>query len=376
VSGNVVTLSVLAVLVACFAVCALLIFTQRWHGPLSLDHDLTGAQKIHHNPVPRVGGIGVAIGLLAGVLVGYAYGGDMWQLAIKLLACAAPVFAAGLLEDLTKRVSVKTRLAASFVSAGLAALLLDATLTRLDTPVLDELMIWGPFALLFTSFAVAGMTNAINIIDGLNGLASGAVGLMLAGLAGIAWQVGDPLVFKMCLWGIAAMSGFMLLNYPFGRIFLGDGGAYLAGFWLAECAVILLHRNPNLSTWAVLLCVMYPSWETIYSMYRRQFKEKKAAGAPDSDHFHHLVFIGLSSSGSPKTTQAWKKHGLASLLIWSFVLCCQVAANMHFRSTAIMAGVVLIFAVCYHLTYQFFERLSYRLEAANCSSQLSELTQH
>ncbi len=339
-SGNVVTLSVLAVLVASFAVCALLIMTQRWHGTLSLDHDLSGAQKIHRNPVPRVGGVGVMAGLLVGVAVGYAYGGTTWPHVIKLLACASPVFAAGLIEDLTKRVSVRARLVASFTSAALAAWALDATLLRLDTPILDELMSWLPVALLFTSFAVAGMTNAVNIIDGLNGLAAGAVGLMLAGLAGIAWQAGDMLLVKMCLWGIAAMCGFLALNYPFGRIFLGDGGAYLAGFWLAECAVLVLHRNPGVSTWAVLLCVAYPTWETLYSIYRRLVKQKVSSGLPDMVHFHHLVFKKAARALGPHA-RTWLSHGAASGLVWMFVGVCQVGAVMGWNQHS-AAGIMLL----------------------------------
>jgi UDP-N-acetylmuramyl pentapeptide phosphotransferase/UDP-N-acetylglucosamine-1-phosphate transferase len=355
VSGNVVILSMLAVLVASFAVCAALILTQRWHGALSLDHDLTGAQKIHHNPVPRVGGIGVMVGLLAGVLVGYTHGGSTWPVVIKLLACAIPVFAAGLLEDLTKRVSVKTRLLASFASAALAAWTLDATLIRLDFPGVDDLMTWGPVALLFTCFAVAGMTNAINIIDGLNGLASGAVGLMLAGLAGIAWQVGDILVLKMCLWGMAALGGFLALNYPFGRIFLGDGGAYLAGFWLAECAVMLLHRNPSVSTWAVLLCVMYPTWETLYSMYRRHIKQKVSSGLPDMVHFHHLIFKAAARSLGPQA-RVWLRHGAASAFLWFIVACCQIGAVLGWRQHGVALVFILGFVGLYVGLYSTFIR--------------------
>lgn len=349
-SGNVVTISVLAALAVSFAVCALLIVTQRWHGQLSLDHDLTGAQKIHQNPVPRIGGVGLMVGLLAGVLVGYGQGRNTWQQAITLVACASPVFAAGLIEDLTKRVSVKARLLASFVSALLASILLDATLIRLDTPLLDELIAWGPLALLFTSFAVAGMTNAINIIDGLNGLASGAVALMLAGLAAIAWHVGDLMVFKLCLWGIAALAGFMILNYPFGRIFLGDGGAYLAGFWLAECAVMLLHRNPAVSTWAVLLCVMYPTWETLYSMYRRNIKQKVSSGAPDSIHFHHLV-LKVTQRQLGDGSSAWQRHGVATAIVWVLVIICQIAGYLLLNSSASSALFSAGFGVVYLLIY-------------------------
>ncbi|MEY4766845.1 MAG: hypothetical protein RI907_3518 [Pseudomonadota bacterium] len=349
-SNQVVILSVAAVLATSFFVCGLLIVTQHWHGPLSLDHDLTGAQKLHHNPVPRVGGVGVMAGLLVGVLVGYQLGGTAWPLAVKLLLCAAPVFAAGLVEDLTKRVSVRARLVASFVSAAAAAWALDASLVRLDLPLADDLMALAPVAVLFTCFAVGGMTNAINIIDGLNGLASGAVTLMLAGLAGIAWQVHDVLVLKLCLWGMAAMGGFMLLNYPFGRIFLGDGGAYLAGFWLAECAVLLLHRNPSVSTWAVLLCVMYPTWETVYSIYRRHVKQKVSSGLPDMVHFHHLIYKTAVRTLGPEA-RVWLRHGAASAFLWVIVGCCQMGAvlgwNQHGVALAFILGFVALYVGMY-----------------------------
>jgi UDP-N-acetylmuramyl pentapeptide phosphotransferase/UDP-N-acetylglucosamine-1-phosphate transferase len=356
VSSNVVTLSLMAVVLASFGVCALLILTQRWHGTLSLDHDLTGAQKVHHNPVPRVGGIGVMAGLLVGVFIGYANGGETWPFVVKLLLCAAPAFAAGLIEDLTKRVSVRTRLLASFASAGLAAWTLGATLTRLNTPMLDDVMAWAPAAVLFTCFAVGGMTNAINIIDGLNGLASGAVALMLAGLAGIAWQAGDMLVMKMCLWGIAALVGFMVLNYPFGQIFLGDGGAYLSGFWLAECAVLLLHRNPEVSTWAVLLSVMYPVWETVYSMYRRHVVNKVSSGQPDMNHLHHLVFCRLIGQRMTDQRPAWMRHGLSSGFIWLLVVGCQLMAMAGASNTPLMIFGVVLFILTYQFTYTLIAR--------------------
>jgi UDP-N-acetylmuramyl pentapeptide phosphotransferase/UDP-N-acetylglucosamine-1-phosphate transferase len=355
VSDQVVTFSVLAVLGASFAFCSLLILTQRWHGSLSLDHDLAGAQKIHSSPVPRVGGLGILASLLVGAAVEYAYGGTSWSQTVRLLACAAPVFAAGLIEDLTKRVSVKTRLTASFLSAGLAAWFLEAHLVRLDTPFVDALMTWMPMALLFTCFAVAGMTNAINILDGLNGLASGAVSLMLAGLATIAWQAGDMLVVKMCFWGIAAMCGFLALNYPFGRIFLGDGGAYLAGFWLAECAVLVLHRNPGVSTWAVLLCVAYPTWETLYSIYRRLVKQKVSSGLPDMVHLHHLVFKKATRVLGPQA-RSWLSHLAASGLVWIFIGLCQVGAVLGWNKHSAAGAMTLAFIAVYLGLYGYIVR--------------------
>jgi UDP-GlcNAc:undecaprenyl-phosphate GlcNAc-1-phosphate transferase len=339
-----------------FAVCALLIITQRWHGGLSLDHDLSGAQKLHQAPVPRIGGLALAIGLCIGALVGYLLGGKTYPVVMQLLACAFPVFAAGFWEDLTKKVSVRTRLYASFVSAGIAAWVLEAHLGRLDTPVLDTLIALAPVSVMFTCFAVGGMTNAVNIIDGLNGLAAGCVTLMLAGLAAIAFQVGDVLVMKLCLWGMAALLGFLILNFPFGRIFLGDGGAYLAGFWLAECGILLLNRNPSVSTWAVLLCCLYPVWETIFSVYRRQILHRVSSGRPDMTHMHHLVYRHIASSHLRPFGPTWLKHGMSSGFIWVMVALCPLIAANAYNQTPVLIVACLGFIVAYHLIYKHILR--------------------
>lgn len=340
---------VLACLAASFGTCLLIILTQRWHGKLSLDHDLNGVQKIHETPVPRIGGLGVVAGLLLAGVFSYQLGGETYETAGKLLLCAIPAFGAGLIEDFTKRVGVRTRLFASFISAALAYWVLDARLVDLDTPGLDYLIQFSAISFLFTCFAVGGMTNAINIIDGLNGLASGSVSLMLAGLATIAYLNGDTLVMKLCLWGIGASIGFMLLNYPFGRIFLGDGGAYLAGFWLAECGVLLLNRNPGVSTWAVLLVCIYPVWETVFSMYRRNVIHKVKSGAPDMTHLHHLLFKvrGQKQHMAPP----WTQHGIVSLQIWLFVIACQFLAISYYHSNQHLVYANLLFAAVYTFLY-------------------------
>ncbi len=339
-----------------FAVCALLVLTQTWHGRLSLDNDLEGAQKFHKVPVPRVGGLAVFAGLIGGA-VGLAALTDSIdsQPLLMLLVASLPAFLAGLLEDLTKKVSVSVRLLATFSSAGLAAWLVDAQLTRLDTMGLDTLMAFAPLAVLFTCFAVGGIANAVNIIDGFNGLASGSVVIMLAGLGAMAYLVHDMLVMQMCLIGVGACLGFMFLNYPFGKIFLGDGGAYLAGFWLAECAVLLLSRNEEVSTWAVLLACIYPAFETVFSMWRKDVYRKTGMGKPDKVHFHMLVFRRVVGQQLGMRTPSWLRHGVTSLYIWGLVIACQIAAigmTAVAQGSPAFAAAIIGFAAIYIAAYR------------------------
>jgi UDP-N-acetylmuramyl pentapeptide phosphotransferase/UDP-N-acetylglucosamine-1-phosphate transferase len=343
--------AVLAILGTSFLVCAFLVVTQRWHGRLSLDHDVSGTQKFHAVPVPRIGGMGLMVGLAIGVVVDHLLNGQTYRTAVLLVAAALPIFIAGLIEDTTKRVSPKSRLLASVASGGLAIALLDTHLLRVDVPLIDDLFAWTPLAIMFTCFAVSGMTNAVNIIDGFNGLASGSVALMLAGLAALAWQSGDTLVMRLCLWGVAATLGFMLLNFPFGKIFLGDSGAYLAGFWLAQCAIMLLSRNPEVSTWAVLLCCVYPVWETVFSIWRKSVYRKTGMSNPDKVHFHMLVYRRLVSRWVPRMAPRWKRHALTSAFIWIMVSMCQVVAYILATTLSNADLPNIIGIVCFAIVY-------------------------
>jgi UDP-N-acetylmuramyl pentapeptide phosphotransferase/UDP-N-acetylglucosamine-1-phosphate transferase len=347
----------LAVFLASASVGTLIVLTERWHGKLTHDHDLKGVQKIHEHPVPRIGGLVVMTGLTAGTLALYLVESAAAPQMKHLLFCCVPTFLAGIWEDITKRVSVKVRLWAAFLSASLAGFLVGSLLSRLNVYGVDDLMVYWPIALLFTVFAVGGFINAVNIIDGLNGLASGSVVLILLGLGILGFRHNDLLVVYMCAIGAATMLGFMVWNYPFGKIFLGDGGAYLTGFWVAECAVLLLARNPSISTWLVLVICLLPVWETVFSMWRRKVIEKTKTDQPDQGHFHHIILRELVQkrllpAGSPN----WKTHGLSSLIIWGVVFVCQLGLWLlpGNEPVALFGGVA--FLILYHTFFAVLKK--------------------
>jgi UDP-N-acetylmuramyl pentapeptide phosphotransferase/UDP-N-acetylglucosamine-1-phosphate transferase len=159
---------------------------------------------------------------------------DAWL----LLLCSLPAFLSGLVEDLTKRVSARRRLLFTTVSAALGCWLLGAILPRTAIPGIDLLMPWTPFAVALTLLCVTGVANSVNIIDGFNGLASMCVLLILLALTYGALQVGDTLVLALALICAGAVLGFLHAQLPAGLIFLGDGGAYLLGFMIAELSVL------------------------------------------------------------------------------------------------------------------------------------------
>lgn len=271
-------------LAASFAMCLLVVLTKRWHGGFTMDSSI-GIQKFHIVPTPRIGGVPIVLGLIV------AWGkapAEVKQLLTPILFAGMPAFLFGVAEDITKRVGVMSRLLATMASGLLAWWITGYSLTRVDIWGVDWLLSFTLVSVIFTAFAVGGLANSINIIDGFNGLASTASTLAFIGFALIAWQVGDTSLASAALLLAACVWGFFWVNWPLGKIFLGDGGAYFIGFSLAWVAVILIERNPNVSAFAALLVCVHPVTEVLFSIYRRRIKQLHP-GHPDRLHFHSLV---------------------------------------------------------------------------------------
>jgi len=340
---------------ASFAACMLIVLSQKWHGGLSHDHDLDGVQKVHTTAVPRIGGVGVVTGLVMGFLYfQYAFAGkaeeSLSRNILLLLVASLPAFVAGVVEDMTKRVSVKARLAATALSAVIASALLGATVNELDLWGVDTLLALTPVAVLVTAIVVAGGSNAINIIDGFNGLSSSTIIFMAAGLAAVGFQHGDSLVVTLGALGIGATLGFLAVNYPRGKLFLGDGGAYFLGFWVSEMAVLLLVRNASVNAWQVLAICGYPVIEVLFSIYRRKVIQGVSPGAPDALHLHTLVYRRLVFKHVRQDAiRPWKRNAAVVCVMAPMVAAC-VAISVLLGGSAVAGLVIVAIQVAIYVT--------------------------
>jgi UDP-N-acetylmuramyl pentapeptide phosphotransferase/UDP-N-acetylglucosamine-1-phosphate transferase len=340
-------------LVGLFATLLIMRSSMR-HSHLSADHDLSGPQKFHARPVPRVGGAGVMVAVFAGATIAEFNGSPAAHSMWLLLACSLPAFAAGIIEDLTKNVSPRRRLLATALSAALGFWLLDAMVARTEIPGLDPLLKWTPLVLLLTVFIIAGTANAINIIDGFNGLASMCVLMMVLALSYVAYQVGDTFVFTAALITAGAVLGFFVWNFPAGLIFLGDGGAYLLGFLLGELCILLVHRNAAVSPMFPLLLCAYPVFETIFTMYRRKFVRGVATGAPDGIHLHTLIhrrLVRWTLTNNPERRRLTRRNSMTSPYLWLLCLMSIIPSVLWWNSTPILLGFMLTFMVSYIWLY-------------------------
>jgi len=189
------------------------------------------------------------------------------------------------------------------------------------------------------------VANAINIIDGVHGLASGIGILALTALGLLAWMVGDETLAVVAAILAGAAAGFFLLNFPLGRIFLGDGGAYLLGFWVAWMSVMLVARNPDVSPWACLLIVAYPVTEVLYSVKRR-LAAKLDPGQPDREHLHSLVKVKWARVRFGKRGPEWQNAAVAPGL-WILAGMPMVLALAFHDSRSLMMFALLVFVLSY-----------------------------
>jgi UDP-N-acetylmuramyl pentapeptide phosphotransferase/UDP-N-acetylglucosamine-1-phosphate transferase len=178
---------------------------------------------------------------------------EIKHILTPILIAWLPAFLFGLAEDITKRIGVLPRLLATMVSGLIAWCLTDYSLSRVDIWGIDWLLKYTLISVVFTSFAVGGIANAINFIDGFNGRASTMATLSIVGFSLIPWSVGDTALSGAAIILTACVWGFFWVNWPFGKLFLGDGGSHFVGFVLAWVAVLLIERNPSVSPFAALL---------------------------------------------------------------------------------------------------------------------------
>ena len=153
-----------------------------------------------------------------------------------------------------------------------------------------------------------------------------------------------------CLIVIACVLGFFLVNWPFGKLFLGDGGAYLLGFLLAWACVLLVERNHSVSAFAALLFCAHPVIEVFYSIYRRKIRSQHP-GHPDWLHFHSLFNRWIVPRLMPNSSLTLR-NSVGGLLIGGFSLLPAIVAQWVYSSTPYSLFCFVGFSVGYVILYK------------------------
>lgn len=298
----------------------------------------TKPQKFHFAATPRVGGVSIMAAAL------FMLSDPLGRM---ILLASSPIFLIGLFEDISGAVSPKIRLLFMTIGSVIAVMTLDVLIIQID-------FLKFPYyiAMLFTLFSLVGVTNSINIIDGLHGLASGVSIVALFALFTVAYNVGDVQLSRLIAVIIIGVCGFFVWVYPWGKIFLGDGGAYFLGFMLAVFSTLLVNRNEEVSVWFPLAVLIFPIWEVIFSIFRRKVIRKGDALSADRLHLHSLLYKRTRFSNS-----------VASGILLLIYIAYQLLTVHFYKSSPVLVLFIIAFIIGYHFSYIKLVRFGFSLKS-------------
>lgn len=327
-------------------------------------HDMP--QRFHSGAVPRLGGVALGLGLGGAWLAGSLLDNWFFNLNVRLpfamvfgwIFALLPTVSGGLVEDVTQRLSARNRLLLGALGSLLAVWLLDLSINRLGISFVDVWWReWGYAGTVLAFLAIAGLPHAFNLIDGYNGLAGFVAMLVCMALAHVALQVGDRQLAAMIMCMVGATGGFLVWNYPRGLFFAGDGGAYLWGGVIAIASITLVQRYEEVSPWFPMLLLIYPVWETIFSIYRK-LARGVSPGVADALHFHQLIYrrIVREVFHDDEARRMLMRNNRTSPYLWGFTLLTVIPAVLFWRNTPVLMCFCLLFVCTYVPAYLMIVR--------------------
>ena len=334
----------LSILISLILTLFIILLPKNWVTDLD---DLTGIQKFHHQPTPRIAGIPVFMSFFIGL-----WYFDLQEMNyVFLLLASLPVFMGGLIEDVIIRVSPLKRMISILASIVMMFVFLDIRIDFLGFTLVDYLLSNSIVSLLFTLLVVGGVVNAVNIIDGYNGLLIGYSIAVLLAIAYVANILGDDLVIQLSLILIASLLGVFIFNFPFGKIFMGDGGAYFIGFMMAVIGLMLGNRNEEVSHWFILLLFIYPLYETSFSVYRKKIVRKTLPSQPDGYHLHMMLYKRLVKRKFFKNNKTMQ-NSMTSPFLWALSLVGIIPAVIWYDNQTMLIIWAFIFMIIYTIIYR------------------------
>ncbi|MFS0561714.1 MraY family glycosyltransferase [Terribacillus sp. 179-K 1B1 HS] len=250
--------------------------------------DKPNARKVHQKIMPRLGGLAIYISFVIGYLIFMPNDSN----TAPILIGATMITLIGALDDkfiLSAKVKFIAQIAAATVTV-LGGIQIDFV----TLPFAGRIE-FGAWAIPITILWIVGITNAINLIDGLDGLAAGVSAIALFTISMIAISMGNPLSAMMGVLLLGSTLGFLVFNFHPAKIFMGDTGALFLGYMIAVLSVSGLFKNVALFSLIVPIIILgVPILDTTFAIIRR-IVQKKPLSAPDKLHLHHcLLNLGFS----------------------------------------------------------------------------------
>lgn len=260
-------------------------------------------RKQHEKAIPRLGGAPIFLAVSLACLVAGYIGGLGWTRWLPVAICNALMFSVGFVDDL-KPLGARVKLVGQ-VGTALILYALGVSIDMLSNPFGEGHLILGWWSLPLTVFWLVSVPNVVNLIDGMDGLAGG-FGLFLSlTLAFLGYHGNQPDVMVVSLAMAGALAGFLIFNLPPAKIFLGDGGAYLIGFFIASVSLFTSNKGSVIGALLVVIIALgIPILDTFFAIVRRGLRGVPIFRA-DAEHIHHrLILLGFSKAGALATMYA------------------------------------------------------------------------
>jgi UDP-N-acetylmuramyl pentapeptide phosphotransferase/UDP-N-acetylglucosamine-1-phosphate transferase/glycosyltransferase involved in cell wall biosynthesis len=300
--------------------------------------DLPNARKVHQTPIPRCGGIAIALAMalaaipiLIPIALSQTPGAEGWTRLLPLLSAGAIVLLVGLLDDLFGVPSSRKLLALV-----LAAVVVCASGARIDSIVIRHVQVLplGWLSWPVTIFWIIGVTVGLNFIDGLDGLAAGiaAIAATALGIAALATDQYSVAVIAFALAG--SLIGFLFFNFHPAKIFMGDCGSMFIGFMIAATGVLCSSSHHVGTSPGILIpgmALIIPAFDTLFTLIRRRVLQRRSIFSAERGHIHHrLLDMGL-------------RHQHVVLLLWAVSLASASAGLlMRFANGWLAASAIIV----------------------------------
>ena len=246
--------------------------------------DMPNERKVHTKPMPRLGGIAI----YGAFLVGYILYGELTTQMISILIGSFIILLVGIFDDI-KPISARYKFLVQIIAALIVVIygqLYFTEITFLGLNLKFNLF----FSYFLSTFFIVAISNAINLIDGLDGLAGGISSIYFATISIITIILNKVtgLDFMMSLILLGATFGFLVYNFPPAKIFMGDSGSLFLGFMISVIALVSFKVATLTSLVIPIVVLAIPIFDTILAIFRRLLKGENI-GAPDKEHFHHQL---------------------------------------------------------------------------------------
>ncbi|WP_368653314.1 MraY family glycosyltransferase [Ornithinibacillus sp. 4-3] len=299
--------------------------------------DYPNARKVHQYVMPRMGGLAIFISFVIGFLVFLPQTYTLWP----ILLGAIIITATGMLDDLYQ-LTARGKLTLQLLAAGVTVIG-GVQLEFITLPFIDERVEFGYWAIPITIIWIVAITNAINLLDGLDGLAAGVSAIALFTISMLAVMMGNPLLALIGFLLFGSTVGFLAYNFHPAKIFMGDTGALFLGYMISVISIMGLFKNATIFSLIVPIIILgVPILDTVFAIIRRMV-QKKPISAPDKFHIHHcLIRLGLT-------------HRQTVMLIYLMSAMFSLAAILFTRatmwgSTAILIALIILVELIVEIT--------------------------